>query len=94
MLVKVLTTCITNFYIEYVAFYHGMFTLCGRGGGCYSAYMCIPDRVTITDSDGMGRICYQVCMGFYGHGSSSLGNECSHPQGRGAGHAYMKNGSP
>jgi hypothetical protein len=66
----------------------------GGGGGCYSAYMCIPDRVTITDSDGMGRICYQVCMGFYGHGSSSLGNECSHPQGRGAGHAYMKNGSP
>jgi hypothetical protein len=45
-----LSTCITDFYIEYVAFYHGTFTLCE---GCYGAYMCIPDRVTITDSDGM-----------------------------------------
>jgi hypothetical protein len=34
-----------------VTFYHGMFILCG---GYYSAYMCILDQVTITDSDGMG----------------------------------------
>jgi hypothetical protein len=25
-----------------------------RRGGCYSTFMYIPDRVTITDSDGMG----------------------------------------
>jgi hypothetical protein len=35
-----LSTCITDFYIEYVAFHHGMFTLCR---GCYGTYMCIPD---------------------------------------------------
>jgi hypothetical protein len=46
-----LSTCITDFYKEYVTFYHGTFTLCG---GCYGAFMCIPDRVTITDSDGTG----------------------------------------
>jgi hypothetical protein len=34
------STCITDFYIEYAAFSHGTFTLCG---GCYVAYMCIPD---------------------------------------------------
>jgi hypothetical protein len=33
-------------------------------------------------------------MGFCGHASLSLGNECSHPRGRGAGHAYLENGSP
>jgi hypothetical protein len=46
-----LSTCITDFYIEYATFYHGTFTLCR---GCYSAYMCIPNQVTIMDSDGMG----------------------------------------
>jgi hypothetical protein len=45
-----LSTCITNFNKEYAAFYHGMFTLCE---GCYGAYMCIPDQVTITGSGGM-----------------------------------------
>jgi hypothetical protein len=43
------STCITNFYTEYAAFHHGTFTLCR---GCYDAYMCIPDQVTITDNDG------------------------------------------
>jgi hypothetical protein len=51
-----LTTCITDFYIEYVTFYLGMVTLCR---GCYDAYKYIPDGVTITDSDGMGP-CIQV----------------------------------
>jgi hypothetical protein len=49
--INCLSSCITDFYIEYAAFYHGMFTLCG---GCYDAYMCIPDPDTITDSDGIG----------------------------------------
>jgi hypothetical protein len=46
-----LSTCITGFYIEYAAFYHGMFTLCM---GCCGMYMCIIDRVTIMDSDETG----------------------------------------
>jgi hypothetical protein len=45
------STCIIDFYIEHVAFYHGPLTLCGE---CYSACMCISDQVITTDSDGMG----------------------------------------
>jgi hypothetical protein len=33
-------------------------------------------------------------MSFCGRASSSLGNECSRPRGRGASHAYLENGSP
>jgi hypothetical protein len=36
--VDCLSTCITNFYIERVAFYHGMFTLRWK---CYGAYVWI-----------------------------------------------------
>jgi hypothetical protein len=46
-----LSSCIIDFYIEHTTFYHRTFTLCG---GCYNMCMYIPDRVTITDSDGMG----------------------------------------
>jgi hypothetical protein len=46
-----LSTCIIDFYIEHVAFYHGLFTLCGE---CYSVCMSVTDRVITTDSDGTG----------------------------------------
>jgi hypothetical protein len=35
-----LSTCITDFYIDYVVFYYGTLTLCGK---CYGVYVCIPD---------------------------------------------------
>jgi hypothetical protein len=35
-----LSTYVTNFYIEYVVFYYGILTLCGK---CYGTYVCIPD---------------------------------------------------
>jgi hypothetical protein len=35
-----LSTCITDFYIEYVALYYGTLTLYGK---CYGTYVCIPD---------------------------------------------------
>jgi hypothetical protein len=57
-----LSTCIIDFYIEHVTFYHGSFTLCGES---YGACMCIPDRVITTDSDGMGpctRVYVVGCM--------------------------------
>jgi hypothetical protein len=38
--VDCLSTCIIDFYIARVAFYHGPLTLCGE---CYGACMCIPD---------------------------------------------------
>jgi hypothetical protein len=44
--INCLSTCIIDFYIEHVAFYHGLLTLCGE---CYGAYMCILDRVITTD---------------------------------------------
>jgi hypothetical protein len=39
-----------DFYIEHVGFYRGAFTLHGE---CYGVYLHIPDRVIITDGDGM-----------------------------------------
>jgi hypothetical protein len=47
--VDCLSTCIIDFYMEYVAFYREMFTL---SRGCYGTYMCIPDQIAIMDSDG------------------------------------------
>jgi hypothetical protein len=47
--VDCLGTCITNFYMECVAFYHMILTLWWN---CYGVYVCIPGRVTTTDSDG------------------------------------------
>jgi hypothetical protein len=55
-----LSTCITDIYVEYVAFHHVMCTICGW---CYGTYMSIPNRVTIRDSDGMG-----PCTRLYGVG--------------------------
>jgi hypothetical protein len=49
--IECLSTCITDFYIEYVAFYYGTLTLCGK---CCGTYVCIPDLVTKIDNDGMG----------------------------------------
>jgi hypothetical protein len=46
-----LDTCIIDFYIKCMAFYQGMLT---SRWNYYSAYACIPGRVTIIDSDGTG----------------------------------------
>jgi hypothetical protein len=35
-----LSTYVTDFYTEYVAFYYGTLTLCGK---CYGVHVCIPD---------------------------------------------------
>jgi hypothetical protein len=73
------STYITHFYIEYVVFYHGMFTL-GRG---VTARICIflielPLR---TMMGGVPALKYMLssALGFCGRASSLLGNECSCP---------------
>jgi hypothetical protein len=42
---------IIDFYTKCMAFYQGMYT---SHWNYYGAYACIPSRVTITNSDGMG----------------------------------------
>jgi hypothetical protein len=49
--VDCLDTCIIDFDTEHIDFYQGLHTSCWN---YYGAYTCIPDRVTIIDSDGTG----------------------------------------
>jgi hypothetical protein len=51
------STCIPNFYIEHMSFFHGTFTLCGEG---HDMCMCIPDRVTNMGACGLLRPCLIV----------------------------------
>jgi hypothetical protein len=69
-----------DFYIEHAAFYYGVFTLRGE---CYGVYMRIPDRVIITDGDGMG-----PCTRVHDVGCSPAFTclYCSH--------VYLEGGSP
>jgi hypothetical protein len=75
--VDCLSTYITDFYIERVAFYHGMLTLCWK---CYGAYVNILGRVAIMDSNKTGpRTCVYPIRCALAPALSSPGNECSRP---------------
>jgi hypothetical protein len=90
-----LDTSIIDFDIECMALYQGMLAL---HWNYYGAYACIPGRVTITDSDGMGprtqvyaaRHAWAPVAVPYLH---QVMNACF-SRGRGANRAYPVHGSP